>query len=204
LVLTAVLACVLPSQALAASSPVVIVPSPCGGSFTSAPGAGLPITARSHSAGVIHVEVVQFCSQLSETAGRANSSYNNHYTAATRRRIRRVLAEEALRIAGGQNVVARLDRYPANPHNIVNFPDLPLGKVKEFARKSLTKLKTVVGGAIKFVPHVKLLRCGVFAALAGAAAYIDGGDRQKVLLAAGGACIGSIVGDLLPSGKKKP
>lgn len=201
LALAAVLAVALPAQASASYSPVV------RGSFcathVSESSDGMPVAARAATPGVIHSEVLAFCEQLLATGERANTVAESHFSASTRRRIRRVIRSVARRYAPAP-VLASADGGRLAARNVLEFPSIDLGAIKDFGKKSLDKLKTTVGGAIKFVPQVRVLRCAVFAALGGAAGYVKSGDMREVLIDSAAACIISVVADFLPDVKKKP
>lgn len=176
--LATLLAVILPSQASAASSPVVLLANPC-------PVAVVP-------ANDARPELQAFCKELNSTRSRANPAYEKHYTAATRRRIRRVVASEARRTFGSQPAAAHAS--PSVTFIQGNFYRLDfLGTVKTFARKAGSALKTVVGGALKFVPQARLINCGLLAGFATVGSLIDGKDLQGVATAAVLGCASSFL-----------
>jgi hypothetical protein len=163
LTLAATLAVVLPSQASAASSPVITLPDPC------------PAEIASGS----DTAVYGFCKQLDSARIQGNPRYEMHYKASTRRRIRRLVSNEARRyFYAGPALAAGASTRP-----MLIAGDF-LRVVKEFAKKSLKVLKRVVGGAIRFVPQAKLINCGLLGGFAAVAAGIDGKQIRGVATAA--------------------
>ena len=129
-----------------------------------------------------------FCAEFFKTAIRANVRYQKHYDASKRRLIRRVVANVARRYVPNTSMVAR-----GNPVLLARSSALGIGLLRDFGTKALNAVKTVVGGAMRFVPQAKVVNCGLLAALAGALSVIRGSDLRGVVLEAGGACLGAFL-----------
>lgn len=185
----ALLAVALPSQAFAAPSPVVLLAEP----------RPVAIFPESDAA----PEVRAFCRQLDSTRSRANPAYEKHFTAATRRRIRRVVSREARRYFAAQPVGPRgIARVTFIQGDFYRLDSRFLNTVKAFAKKAGRVLKTVVGGAMKFVPQAKLVNCGLLGGFAAVGSLIDGKDLQGVATAALLGCASSFLPLRTPKKKK--
>jgi hypothetical protein len=178
------------SQASASASPIYRTPDVCNVALAAQASADRFAAASARS-------LAEFCGQISVTGARANAVADKYFTAAERRRVRRVLDSVARRYVPAQQPAIRAITGAVTPVAAFAFD---LGDVKDFAKKSLKKLKKVsgrLGKAFKLLPQARLLRCGVFATLGGAQSWLQGDQVRTVLLEAGGACVTSLVGDYL-------
>jgi hypothetical protein len=190
------------TQATASSSPLVTTPSVCSNP------AALSAQAQARDAPRLAQtdEWYNFCEQLAYHGRRANAFAAKVFTAAERRRIRRVLDGVARRYVPASEP-ARASTSAITLVALARFGPFDLGVIKDFAKKSLKTLKRVggfVGRVVKVLPQARLLKCGVFAALGGAVAYAARETVRTVLVAAAGACIGSLLEDVWDAYGKLP
>lgn len=179
LILASALAIMLPSQASAASSPVVPFPRPCPVAVNPSADAAPQLRA--------------FCQELQSLRTRANRGFEKHYKAATRRRIRRLASSEARRHF--PSVQART----ATSSSVVYVNGFTwvardwLATIRTYAKKSLKVLKTAVGGAVRFIPQAKVVNCAIFGAFGTVAPLLNGADLGAVAVGAFTGCVGAIL-----------
>lgn len=178
------LVAVLPSQAMGAGATSAKVPSIC------VTPASAPIQRQAHQQPTLPPK--DFCDSFIFLLAKANTRYARHYSSAKQRRIRRVIASVTPRTTP----ISTPSRAPAIRPVLLEFD---LDDIKDVAKKSLKKVRSVVGGASKLIPQTRLLRCGLFAGLATAQNLIKQAQLRDVLIDAVFACIGAS----LPEARKK-
>jgi hypothetical protein len=179
LALASMLAVMLPSQASAASSPVVRLANPCPVAINPSNDAAPELRA--------------FCQEADRIRPGANRGFEKHYKAATRRRILRLVRSEARRAFPDTNVRSQAAESVVfvNTFYFVNASFLQ--RIKGFARKALPVLKKVVGGVVRLVPQARIINCGLLGVWATAAPLIAGKDLKETATTALLGCLGAFI-----------
>jgi hypothetical protein len=193
LTLAAMTGGVMATQASAASSPVVRVPPLC-----TTP---VVLAAQGAPGDVHHAEVDRLCEAIIQAAPRANAIADKYYSASQRRRIRRVVGSVARQYVPAEQPTTRAMSGTVIP---VALLGLSLDDIKDFGKKALKKVKTVVGGVIKVVPQARMAKCAIFAAVAAASGYIARQNLRTILIEAGTACFFTVLDDIYDAYGKLP
>jgi hypothetical protein len=188
------------SQAFAASSPIYRTPAICQVRATAA----VQAPADRHAAQLAQ-STGEFCPQIAMVGRRANAFADEYFTAAERRRVRRIIDSVARRY-----VPAQPPSTSARSAMVAQaaWLNLDLDDVRDFAKKSLKKLKKAsgyVGKVFKYLPQAQLLRCGVFGAIGATTGYLQREEVRDILIEAGSACASGVVSVIVEGrlGKRK-
>jgi hypothetical protein len=158
-----------------ASAATVSLPAPCPAILAGGDGA-----------------IFAFCKQLDRARKVANLRYAIDYSPAKQVLITRSITSLARR---ERHLITSASVRPQQLAIGIN-----LSALKKFGGDALKVVQKVVGGAAKLVPQARVLNCGLFGSLAGAASFINGDTVTQVLVNTAAACIGIN----LPVIKKKP